>query len=205
MYHFLPRFYHMIYYQRKFRSLTSDNMESWKAEQRSRVRRWKAEKGSRVRRKKLQLRESQKQEDTHARNVRKVAIRCVFPMICGSAGSKRRLAKAAGAEPCVQGRHEKLHGAVARSAFSSQNVQNTPPSEHFWSWDVEKLHAAVAISTFQSQNVQNTPCSDHFLKLGCGKIARCCSEKHIFKSKCSKHDMLGPFFDVGLWKNGTLL
>ena len=75
----------------------------------------------------------------------------------------------------------------------------------FWSWALEKWHAAVARSTFASQNAQNTPCSDHFLKLGCGKIARRCSEKHIFKSKCTKHTMLGPLFEVGMWKNGTLL
>ncbi len=94
------------YIQRKFRSETSDNMESWRAEQRSRVRRWKAEKRSRVRRKKIQVCESQKKEDTHARNVRKVAKRCAFPnpMICVSAESKSRLAKAAGAEPCRQRR-----------------------------------------------------------------------------------------------------
>ena len=42
-----------------------------------------------------------------ARKDRKVAIHCVFPMICGSGGSKSRLAKAAGAEPAGQMRHEK--------------------------------------------------------------------------------------------------
>ena len=47
------------------------------------------------------------------RNVRKVAKPCVFPMICGSGGSKSRLAKAAGAEPCGQRRHEELHAAKA--------------------------------------------------------------------------------------------
>ena len=36
--------------------------------------------------------------------------------------------------------------------------------------------------------------SDNFLKLGCGKIARRCGAKHVFKSKCTKHIMLGPFF-----------
>ena len=55
----------------------------------------------------------------------------VFPMICGSGGSKSRLAKAAGAEPAGQMRDEKLHAVVARSAFPSQNVQSTPTSEHF--------------------------------------------------------------------------
>ena len=33
---------------------------------------------------------------------RKVAKHCVFPMMCGSRGSKSRLAKAAGAEPAGQ-------------------------------------------------------------------------------------------------------
>ena len=42
---------------------------------------------------------------------------CVFPMICVSAGSKSRLAKAAGAEVAAQSKQEKLHVAVARSTF----------------------------------------------------------------------------------------
>ena len=53
-------------------------------------------------------------------------------MICGSGGSKSRLAKAAGAEPAGQMRDENLHAVVARSTFRSQNVQNTPCSDHFW-------------------------------------------------------------------------
>ena len=44
-------------------------------------------------------------------------------MICGSAESKSRLAKAAGAEPAGQMRDEKLHAVVARSTFQSENVQ----------------------------------------------------------------------------------
>ena len=52
-------------------------------------------------------------------------------MISGSGGSKSRLAKAAGAEPCGQMRDEKLHAVVARSTCPSQNVQNTP-TDHFW-------------------------------------------------------------------------
>jgi hypothetical protein len=45
---------------------------------------------------------------------------CVFPMICGSGGSKNRLAKAVGAEPAGQMRDEKLHAVVARSTFASE-------------------------------------------------------------------------------------
>ena len=55
------------------------------------------------RRKKIKKRKSQKKEDPGARKGRKVAKHCVFPMICGSGGSKSRLAKAAGAEPAMFG------------------------------------------------------------------------------------------------------
>ena len=54
-----------------------------------------------------------------------------FPMICGSGGSKSRLAKAAGAEASGEMRDEKVDAIVARSTFPSQNVQNTPRSDHF--------------------------------------------------------------------------
>ena len=52
-------------------------------------------------------------------------------MFCGSGGSKSRLAKAVGAEPSGQMTDEKLHAIVARSKFGSQNVGNTPGSDHF--------------------------------------------------------------------------
>ena len=55
----------------------------------------------------------------------------VFPMICGSGGSKSRFAKAAGAEPSSQMRDEKVHAVVARSTFPSQKIQNTSAPEHF--------------------------------------------------------------------------
>ena len=60
--------------------------------------------------------------------------------------------------------------------------------------DVEKLHAVVARSTFRSQNVQNTPLSDHFWKFRCRKSARRCGAKHISKSKCTKHTIVGHFW-----------
>ena len=76
----------------------------------------------RVRRKKVQMREK----------VGKSQNTVFFPMVCGSGGSKSRLAKAAGAEPAGQMRAEKVHAVVARSTFRSQNVQNTTCSRHFW-------------------------------------------------------------------------
>ena len=174
-------------------------------------------------------------------------------MICGSGGSKSRLAKAG------QVKDEKLQTVVARSTFASEKAKNTSVSDHFWkfrcrksarrcgakhickskcskhlsvgpllevqmskkctplwreahfevkmckthhgrttfgSCDVEKVHAVVARSTFWSQNVQNTPWSDHFWKLKCQKSARRWGAKHISKSKCEKHQGIGPLLDV---------
>ena len=101
---------------------------------------------------------------------------------------------------------EKLHGVVARSTFRSQNVQNTPRSDHFWkNWDVEKVHAVVARSKFRSQNIQNTPRADHFWKLRCRKSARRCGAKHISKSKYTKHTTFGPLLEVEMSKKCTPL
>ena len=156
-------------------------MDRWKAEV-VRVKEEKRREEERI----SKQRKSQKKEDPGARKGSKVAKHCVFPMICGSGGSKSRLAKAAGAEPAGQMRDEKLHAIVARSTFRSQTAQNTWVSEHFWqlrcrkslcrcgakqispskctkhtkttfgSWDVEKVHAVVTRSTFRSQHVKNT-------------------------------------------------
>ena len=61
----------------------------------------------RVEERRSEKRRSQKKEDAGARKGRKVAKHCVFPVICGSGGSKSRLAKAAVAEPSGQMRNEK--------------------------------------------------------------------------------------------------
>ena len=66
------------------------------------------------------------------RKGRDVAKHCVFPMLCGSGGSKSGLAKAAGADPVGQMKDEKLHAVVARSAFGSKKYQNTPCLDHSW-------------------------------------------------------------------------
>ena len=98
-------------------------------------------------------------------------------------------------------RDEKLHAVVARSTMHNTHQVRTT----FGSWDVEKVHAVVARSTFRSQNVQNTPFSDHFWKLRCRKSARSCGAKHISKSKCTKHTILGPLLEVEMSKKCTPL
>ena len=63
----------------------------------------------------------------------------------------------------------------------------------------------MARSTFPSQNVQSTPFSDHFWELRCRKSARRCGAKHISKSKCTKHTMVGPLLAVEMSKKCTPL
>ena len=101
----------------------------WTDEKQSRA---EAESRERLEERRSEKRKSQKKEDADARKGRKVAKHYVFQMICGSRGSKSRLAKAAGAEPAGQMRDEKVHAVVARSTFRSQNVKNTPFLDHFW-------------------------------------------------------------------------
>jgi len=62
--------------------------------------------------------------------------------------------------------------------------------------EMPKKCTVVARSAFGSQNVQNTPVSEHVWKLRHRKSASHCGEKHISKSKCTKHTMLGPLLEV---------
>ena len=117
-------------------------MDRWKAEM-ERVREKRRVEERREEERRWQKRKSQKKEDAGARKGKKVTKHRVFPMICGSGGSKSRLAKAAGAEPSGQMRDEKLHAVVARSTSWSQHVQNTPFSDHFWKLRCRKSAAPL--------------------------------------------------------------
>ena len=77
-------------------------------------------------------------------------------MICGSGGSKSRLAKAAGAEPAGQMSDEKLHAVVARSRFPSQSVQNTPVSDNFW-----KLRCQKSAPCCGAKQISKSKCTKH--------------------------------------------
>ena len=102
-------------------------------------------------------------------------VREIFPMVCGSGGSKSRLAKAAGAEPSGQMRDENLHAVVARSTFRSQNVQNTTCSDHFWKLRCRK------------------------------SARRRCGAKHMSKSKCTEHLSSRPLLEVEMSQKCTPL
>ena len=160
-------------------------MDRWKTE----VERIREEK----RRKKKMREEKESEEDAGAWKGRKVAKHCVFPMTCGSRGSKSGLAKAAGAEPSGQMRDEKFHAVVARSAFPSQKYWKLTVSEHFWKlrwlkwhgahFEVNMYKRAQIWSIFGSWDVQ----SWHML-------ARSRGAKHVSKSKVLKSDGFGALW-----------
>ena len=77
-------------------------------------------------------------------------------MICGSGGSKSRLAKAAGADPAGHRSDEKLHAVVARSTFPSQNVQNTSGPDHFW-----KLRCRKSARRCGAKHMSKSKCTKH--------------------------------------------
>ena len=140
--------------------------------------RWEESAKRREEERNLKKRKSQKKEDPGARKGRKVAKHCVFPMICGSGGSKSRLAKAAGAEPAGQMRDEKLHAVVARSTTPLWWEAHLPPEKG-----------------------KSTSRSEHFSKLRCRKSARRYGATHISKSKCTKHTR--SHFGVNMSKTTT--
>ena len=174
----------------------------WTDEKQSRA---EAERRERLEERRSEKRKSQKKEDADVRKGRKVAKHCVFPMIWGSGGSKSRLAKAAGAEPAGQMRDEKCTPLWREAHFQVKMYKTPQRRSTFGSCDVEKVHAVVARSKFGSQNVKNTRGSDHFWKLRCRKSARRCGAKHISKSTCAKHTILGRLLEVEMFKKCTPL
>ena len=75
-----------------------------------------------------------------------------------------------------------------------------------WSDEMKSCTPVSREAHFQIKlyKTPNTPTTDHFWKLWCRKSARCCGAKHISKSKCRKHTMLGPLLEVDMSKNRTL-
>ena len=101
--------------RRKFRRQTSDNTDG-KAEV-GRVREEKKredQSSERVRRQKMQVRE----KVPKSQNI-------VFPMICGSGGSRSKLAKAAGAEPCGRCERKNTRRCGAKHISKSKCAKHT--------------------------------------------------------------------------------
>ena len=132
---------------------------------------------------------------------RKSARRCGAKQIL-----KSKVLKTGGPGPLLEVEMSKKCTPLWREARFQVKMYKTPGVRTtFGRCDVEKMHAVVARSTFRSQNVQNTRGSDHCWKSRCWKSARRCGAKHILKSKCTNHIILGPLLEVEMLKKCTPL
>ena len=189
--------------RRKFRRQTSDNMDRWKKHtqpgRKSEERRSEREK---VKREKMQV----------VRKGKKTAKHCVSPIVCGSGGSKSRLAKAAVRSQLARWEMKNCTRLWREAHFQVKSDKNERLQSIlkwkclktlqrrtvFGSGDVEKGHTDVARSKFGSQRCRNRIVSEYVCKLRYLKSARGCGAKHIFKSKCWRRHAFELLLEVGM-------
>ena len=167
--------------RRKFRSQTSDNMDRWKAEQgrgreKRKIRREKIRR-ERVRGQKIQMREKVgKSRNTvffqwfvapEGRKVGSLKRRVRTQLATGAMKNCTPLWREAHFQvkmyktPQLRTTFgscdvEKVHAVVARSTFPSQNVQNTPGSDHFW-----KLRCQKSARRCGAKHISKSKCTKH--------------------------------------------
>ena len=170
-----------IHDRRKFRSQTSDNMDRWKAEQgrgreKRKIRREKIRR-ERVRRKKMQMREKVgKSRNTvffqwfvapEGRKVGSLKRRVRSQLARWEMKNCTPLWREAHFQVKMHKTHqlrttfgswdvEKVHAVVARSTFPSQNVQNTPASDHFW-----QLRCRKSARRCGAKHISKSKCTKH--------------------------------------------
>ena len=97
---------------------------------------------------------------------------------------------------------EKVHAVVARSTFWSQNVQNTPGSDHFW-----KLRCRKSARRCGKKHILKSKCTKHtrfgpLLEVEMSKKVHAVVARSTFPSQnvqnttCSRH-----FWRFGCWKS----
>ena len=138
--------------RRKFRSQTSDNMERWKAEQgrgieKRKIRRKKIRR-ERVRRQKIQMREK----------VGKSRNTVFFQWFVAPEGRKVGSLKRRVRSQLARGEMKNCTPLwrEALSTFPSENVQNTPFSDHFW-----KLRCRKSARRCGAKHISKSKCTKH--------------------------------------------
>ena len=100
---------------------------------------------------------------------------------------------------------KKVHAVVARSTFPSQNVQNTPVSDHFW-----KLRCRKSARRCGAKHISKSKCTKHtrFGPLLEVEMSKKCTplwrEAH-FQVKMYKTHQFGPLLEVQMSKKCTPL
>ena len=106
-------------------------------------------------------------------------------MICGSGGSKSRLAEAAGAEPSGQMRDEKLHAVVARSTFGTEKNQSASRQK--------------SARRCGAEHISKSKCTKHTMVGPLLEVAmskKCtllCREAHLQVKMCKAHQVCTTF------------
>ena len=211
--------------RRKFRSQTSDNMERWKAEQgrgreKRKIRRKKSRR-ERVRRQKMQMREKVgKSRNTvffqwfvvpEGRKVGSLKRRVRSQLARGEMKKCTPLWREAHFEvkmyktPGVRTTFgscdvEKVHAVVARSTFRSQNVQNTPASDHFWKLRCWKSGRRCGAKHISKSKVLKTDGLGPLLEAQMSKKCTPLWREAHFEVKSVKNWGFWAFFDVKMSK-----
>ena len=100
---------------------------------------------------------------------------------------------------------EKVHAVAARSTCPSQNVQNTPCSDHFW-----KLKCRKSARCCGAKHISKSKCTKHtrlrpLLEVEMSKKCTLLWRKAHFQVKMYKHTMLRPLLEVEMSKKCTPL
>ena len=127
---------------------------------------------------------------------------CFFNDSCvGSVEKYSRPVKAAGAEVGAQRRNQKLHAAMAKSTFWSENAKKLTVSEHFWKFRCRKIarrcggkaHFEVKMykthqfrSTFWSSDVEKLHAAVAKHRFGSENVKKLSFSEHFLQFCCRK-------------------
>ena len=172
--------------RRKFRSQTSDNMDSWKKQ------RWEESERRRKEVRRSEKRKREKKEDAGARKGRKVAIhKAFFQWFVALEGPK-----VTSLQRRVPSQLEKIARFVARSTFPSQKCEKMTSLDHFWKmrcW--KKCTPLWREAHFQVKSVKNVTGLYHFWKMRCWKKFTPLWREAHFQVKSVKAWLVRTIFD----------
>ena len=95
---------------------------------------------------------------------------------------------------------EKVHAVVARSTFASQNVQNTPWSDHFWKLRCRKSARRCGAKHISKSKVLKTDGLGPLLEVQMSKKCTPLWREAHFEVKSVKNCGFWAFFDVKMLK-----
>ena len=172
---------HVELVRRKFRSQTSDNVDRWKSRggksQRREEQKREDQRRERVRRRKMQVREKVgksrnavlfqwfvapegRKVGSLKRRVRshlaRWAMKNCTPLWCEAHLEVKMYKTHHSWTTFGSWAVEKVHAVVARSTFPSQNVQDTPMSDHFW-----KLSCRKSARRCGAKHISKPKCTKH--------------------------------------------